>query len=468
MSTINSQIKLRGDTLENWNNSELIPLENELCIVYTDGENVRFKVGNGKDKFANLKFVNEMFIITNLLKSCNLNQGSILNNTVDNNSAVFGVFNDAIGNYSEAHGIQAKSSHNYSFVFNGTSSTTLINRYESKGEGTFCINPKGGIEGFYIGEKTLQEYLNELEVIPSYIANESTKIDSDRNFYTKEQYTLDVEGTTYTFIETSTEYVEQTARGIESAQESYTKYECIEDANKIFGIEDDVRVTDENFGNFELSNGDLIFNVRSSGEINVNGTIDLIHDHWHNDTGETEYGVSGLILELKTTSKSESTTEEWLNSDKIALEFNTIKTKEFTEVKDRLVELQVKGKKINNAITTVYKNIVNLFSRCLYIKDATALDRYSQYDLTIESQIIDAFSNLSHDFNLMINVTTMDDVNTVMNTLCEQYDVSIENLQISGYNNTIINVADPVNDTDVATKKYVDEQIEIVKQLINS
>jgi hypothetical protein len=52
----------------------------------------------------------------------------------------------AIGRYS-----RVLSTDNNAFVWQGQHETTNPSFYESKGIGTFCINPKDGISGFYIG-----------------------------------------------------------------------------------------------------------------------------------------------------------------------------------------------------------------------------------------------------------------------------------------------------------------------------
>ena len=67
----------------------------------------------------------------------------------------------ASGHFSHADGYESQTSegHQYSFAWNGD--TSVINRYSSHGSGTFNINPVGGTDGFYIGEKKLSEVISD-------------------------------------------------------------------------------------------------------------------------------------------------------------------------------------------------------------------------------------------------------------------------------------------------------------------
>ena len=56
-----------------------------------------------------------------------------------------------------AFGLSAIADHKESFVWNAKSNE----RYVSKGQGTFCINPANGSNGFYIGNKTLDTIIDE-------------------------------------------------------------------------------------------------------------------------------------------------------------------------------------------------------------------------------------------------------------------------------------------------------------------
>lgn len=155
---ISSRIKLRADTLTNWSSSDIVLLENELCLVYCENDVIRFKVGDGESTFAQLKYTDETQIITQLLTVNNINQG--VSNVVSNDSIVAGVRSNATGSFSEAHGLQSAANHNFSFVWSGTSQDSLADRYESNGIGTFSINPEGGLSGFYIGDTNLYDLLS--------------------------------------------------------------------------------------------------------------------------------------------------------------------------------------------------------------------------------------------------------------------------------------------------------------------
>ena len=79
----------------------------------------------------------------------------------------------ASGDYSHAGGDYAhtKNQDLYAFAWNGDDTRT--DPYESNGKGTFNINPKGGLDGFYIGERTLTQVINAV------IAERLSAIDPD-------------------------------------------------------------------------------------------------------------------------------------------------------------------------------------------------------------------------------------------------------------------------------------------------
>ena len=68
-----------------------------------------------------------------------------------------GLKTKASGNYSHSEGVSALASHDYSYVFNGDK----FEMYESKGDGTFCINTPYdetlGLSGVYIRDRNLAE-----------------------------------------------------------------------------------------------------------------------------------------------------------------------------------------------------------------------------------------------------------------------------------------------------------------------
>ncbi len=68
-----------------------------------------------------------------------------------------GFATSATGDYSHSEGVKALASHEYSYVFNGDKNQS----YESKGNGTFCINTPYdeslGLSGVYIRDRSLAE-----------------------------------------------------------------------------------------------------------------------------------------------------------------------------------------------------------------------------------------------------------------------------------------------------------------------
>lgn len=69
-------------------------------------------------------------------------------------SLAAGIHLEADGNYDVVNGIQAhaKEGDDYAYVFNGVALSSINDRYESHGKGTFSINPLSGLSGLYIGE----------------------------------------------------------------------------------------------------------------------------------------------------------------------------------------------------------------------------------------------------------------------------------------------------------------------------
>lgn len=75
-------------------------------------------------------------------------------------SHVEGAQNAAYGNYSHAAGSYSDANSDMTYVWNGTDDSA--NRYSVNRSGTFNINPKGGSEGFYIGEENLYKIINDI------------------------------------------------------------------------------------------------------------------------------------------------------------------------------------------------------------------------------------------------------------------------------------------------------------------
>ena len=82
-----------------------------------------------------------------------------------NNTTASGFYSHAEGSstiagglVSHADGFKSYATNNYSFAWNGSTKNT----YGSHGDGTFNINPVGGVDGFYIGEKNLKTIITEV------------------------------------------------------------------------------------------------------------------------------------------------------------------------------------------------------------------------------------------------------------------------------------------------------------------
>lgn len=70
-----------------------------------------------------------------------------------------GRYTTANGTYSHSSGVSSIASNDYSYVWSGvlppTNPNVQQNKYGSNGEGTFNVNPIGGVNGFYIGTDNL-------------------------------------------------------------------------------------------------------------------------------------------------------------------------------------------------------------------------------------------------------------------------------------------------------------------------
>ena len=162
MTLQNIKISLRSDSLENWISSDPVLKNGELVMVNDiSADLIRFKIGNGVSAFAQLPYVNEKKVITDFAKakrteSQYFSQG--VNNFVSPLGFAAGNYITADSSFAQVLGINACSpeGHDYSFVWNGDSSGTIgVQSYRSHGEGTFNVNPVGGVDGFYVGNQTL-------------------------------------------------------------------------------------------------------------------------------------------------------------------------------------------------------------------------------------------------------------------------------------------------------------------------
>lgn len=59
-------------------------------------------------------------------------------------------------------GVNSTASDKYSFVWSGNGKgETRTNNYTSRGDGSFCIDPDGGVSNFWIGDKNLSTIIDE-------------------------------------------------------------------------------------------------------------------------------------------------------------------------------------------------------------------------------------------------------------------------------------------------------------------
>lgn len=147
----NVKIKLRRDTSSNWVQHNPVLQDGEVAIV-DDGQGAKqIKIGNGISTFSQLPFLYQ-----NEFQSSKYSSGTT-NKVVGEASIATGVYTEVSANAAAAFGLEANvlTGHDYSFVYNGTNLPGLNDRYTSHGEGTFNINPKDGLSGFYIGENNL-------------------------------------------------------------------------------------------------------------------------------------------------------------------------------------------------------------------------------------------------------------------------------------------------------------------------
>ena len=90
----------------------------------------------------------------------------------------------ASGNYSHAEGYlsQTKKGDAHAFAWNGDNSKTEDDPYKSHGPGTFNINPIGGLDGFYIGDRKFSEILaNKADKTTPYADGNLAALTADGN-----------------------------------------------------------------------------------------------------------------------------------------------------------------------------------------------------------------------------------------------------------------------------------------------
>lgn len=160
----NIRISLKIDTLENWNNSDLILQNGEVAFIQMPNGTTKIKIGDGVNVVKQLPFINEIEFFTKELSTQQLNIG--LQNKTTTYSSVIGQHLSANSSNSTVFGFNAETlnADQFSFVWNGKNLYGYNNRYKSHGSGTFSLNPENGISGIYIGEDTLASMLNTIYV----------------------------------------------------------------------------------------------------------------------------------------------------------------------------------------------------------------------------------------------------------------------------------------------------------------
>ena len=153
----NVKISLRRDTLENWTaNQTKVLFPGEVAIV-ADGVDQNIKIGDGSTQFKDLPYLFQKGLSAEAIAQgvkCDANPTGLAG----------GIYAKAAGAASQALGFAARSLSSYSFTWNGdlAKAPEHLNGtpYTDHGEGTFNVNPKDGINGFYIGDQTLSSLLS--------------------------------------------------------------------------------------------------------------------------------------------------------------------------------------------------------------------------------------------------------------------------------------------------------------------
>lgn len=163
---IQTRIKQRFDTLENWIQDNIVLLPGELAVVDC-GQQTRFKVGDGTKSFTQLPFVDQNQLCTKWIVADAVSQGRHSFSVPYGFAA--GAYLSANAIFSQAFGYNAEtiSSDAYSFVWNGNDTSAIGDYYSSHGKGTFSINPLSGLSGVYIGEDTLASILESNDAVPA-------------------------------------------------------------------------------------------------------------------------------------------------------------------------------------------------------------------------------------------------------------------------------------------------------------
>ena len=174
MQDLNTRIASRADTRENWELENPILLQGEIAIVF-DGNNQLFKVGDGQKHFNELQYSFYDQFASEQINTSNLRAKSISQGYGSNINGIGGIATGyksyVKSNFAQSHGYQSTVSSDFGYVWNGDNQ---ISDYSDHGNGTFNINPKNGISGFYIGDDSLKEIINKEAPTPDL--SEYTKL----------------------------------------------------------------------------------------------------------------------------------------------------------------------------------------------------------------------------------------------------------------------------------------------------
>lgn len=160
MQDFNTRIASRSDTKQNWELINPILLQGEIAIVF-DGVNQLFKVGDGQKHFNELQYSFYGQFASEQINTSNLRAKGISQGYGSNVNGIGGIAtgykSQVSSNFAQSHGYQAKVSSDFGYVWNGNNT---LSTYSDHGNGSFNINPRDGLSGFYIGDENLSNIIS--------------------------------------------------------------------------------------------------------------------------------------------------------------------------------------------------------------------------------------------------------------------------------------------------------------------
>lgn len=421
MKVINTKISLRRDTLSNWLSlSGTILQSGEVAIVTNTDGNENLKIGNGISSFGQLPYLYENKFETNEVTTKSISQG--LNAKASSTSLATGIYTEANGSFNVVHGIEAQSldADNYTFVFNGVNLPSIADRYTSHGEGTFNVNSKNGLDGFYIGEKTLSAYLSNYASIQQGTYNDDlsvlsilsiVKINSEdyHNLVIQDQ----VDPNTLYII--SGDYLNMYGQQIKNLAEPVD----VTDATTKQYVDDYIDVISTEL-NASINNNTTTLNT-SISNLSVKLSTNL------STTQSNLSTLSTSVNTLSTTVKTLST-----NTSTISTNVSTISSNVST-VSSNLNTLSTDHTALKTNVNTISTDLTDKINKKLIVDgvetETLSITHYSQDDF----------------YTKVVN----DDINEN-----ELYIISSDYTNL--YNKQIKNLAEPTDTTDAVTKNYVD------------